>query len=236
MIGNGRSRFNTQTAYWNSSWQPSTTPSTYAGEIWSSIPDIRWGTNVIDQGSLVAGVNTNSELAFVTSFTQNGTADEAQGAPGDSGGGVFHKDPTTGAWSLAGIMFSVSALPGQPWGISVFGDTTYSADLSAYRSEIYKTMAIPGDVNFDGIVNSQDLAVVASNWMKSGTGASDPTGDVNHDGVVNAQDLALITSAIAAEANLGTSLAASVPEPSACLLAIIAAAGLALWHQRRRGR
>ncbi len=100
MIGNGRSRSNTQTANWNSSWQPSATPSTYAGEIWSSIPDLRWGTNVIEQGSLMAGVNNSSEMAFVTSFSQNGTPYERQGAPGDSGGGVFHQDPTTrtGAW------------------------------------------------------------------------------------------------------------------------------------------
>lgn len=236
MIGNGRSRSNTQTAFWNSSWQPSSTPSTYSGEIWSSIPDIRWGTNVIDQGPLVAGVNTNSEMAFVTSFSQNGTANEAQGAPGDSGGGVFHKDATTGAWSLAGIMFSVSTLPGQPWGISVFGDTTYSADLSAYRSEIFKTMAIPGDANFDGIVNSQDLAIVVSNWMKTGTGANAPSGDVNHDGLVNSQDLALISSVMAAEANIANSLVTRVPEPSSCLLAFIAATGLGLWAHRRHSR
>ncbi len=129
-------------------------------------------------------------------------------------------------------MFSVSNLTGQPWGTSVFGDTTYSADLSAYRTEIYNTIAIPGDVNFDGIVNSQDLAIVVSEWMQTGTGANDPAGDVNHDGVVNSQDLAIISSEISAATIAGNSLVASVPEPSGYLLAIIASAGLMLWRQR----
>jgi hypothetical protein len=49
--------------------------------------------------------------------------------------------------------------------------------------------ALPGDVNGDGIINSQDLASVSSSWL--GTG---PTGDVNADGIVNAQDLAVVSS------------------------------------------
>ncbi len=232
MIGNGRNRSNTQTAYWTSSWQPSATPSAYAGEIWSNIPDIRWGTNVIDQGSIIQGVGANTEESFVTSFTQDGTPYEAQGAPGDSGGAVFYKDPVTGTWSLAGSMYAVTSLPGQPWGTSAFGDLTYSADLSAYRTEIYQTMAITGDVNFDGIVNSQDLALVASNWLKTGTGVNDPIGDVNHDGVVNSQDLAIISSAISTETAILTS-AAAVPEPTGWILAL-SAATLLLWHGRKR--
>ncbi len=48
---------------------------------------------------------------------------------------------------------------------------------------------LPGDVNQDGIVNSQDLALVSSNWLKAG-----PTGDLNGDMIVNSQDLALISS------------------------------------------
>ena len=48
---------------------------------------------------------------------------------------------------------------------------------------------LPGDPNGDGIVNSQDLALVSSGWLGAG-----PTGDVNADGIVNAQDLALLSS------------------------------------------
>ena len=48
---------------------------------------------------------------------------------------------------------------------------------------------LPGDVNGDGIVNSQDLALVSSGWL-----STRPTGDDNGDGIVNSQDLAVISS------------------------------------------
>ena len=48
---------------------------------------------------------------------------------------------------------------------------------------------LPGDINGDGIVNTQDLALVSSGWLSAG-----PTGDDNGDGIVNSQDLALISS------------------------------------------
>ncbi|HVU89305.1 MAG TPA: dockerin type I domain-containing protein [Pirellulales bacterium] len=48
---------------------------------------------------------------------------------------------------------------------------------------------LPGDANGDGIVNSQDLALVSSSWLSSG-----PVADDNGDGIVNSQDLALISS------------------------------------------
>ena len=51
--------------------------------------------------------------------------------------------------------------------------------------------SLPGDVNLDGIVNSQDLAIVSSEWLQSGPGLE---GDANGDGIVNSQDIALISS------------------------------------------
>ncbi len=46
-----------------------------------------------------------------------------------------------------------------------------------------------GDVNGDGIVNGQDLAVLLSAWGTSGGPA-----DINADGIVNGLDLALVLS------------------------------------------
>ena len=55
----------------------------------------------------------------------------------------------------------------------------------------YAFVGLPGDANYDGIVNGQDISLVASNWEV--TGAKVP-GDVNGDGIVNGQDISLIAS------------------------------------------
>jgi hypothetical protein len=224
MVGNGRDQDPSE-AYWNSSWVPTSSPSTYAGYIWSDTNSIRWGTNIIDSVGIPEGVNTNSETAFQTTFSS--TPSNAQGAPGDSGGAVFHQD-ASGQWTLAGIMFTINNLVGQPAGISVFGDATYSADLSIYRSEIYHTMALPGDVNFDGVVNGLDLSLVASEWLEKGSGPSDPPGDANHDGVVNGLDIALLVSHwTAASSNTST----AVPEPAAAVPMILSLIGLLVYRR-----
>ena len=57
--------------------------------------------------------------------------------------------------------------------------------------DVTSTGTLQGDVNGDGIVNSQDLAIVSSEWLRTGTGL---IGDVNHDSIVNSQDLAVVSS------------------------------------------
>jgi Dockerin type I domain len=231
MIGNGRDR-NGSEAYWTTSWAPASPPGAYAGYIWASTNDIRWGTSLVSMTSAAEGIGAYSETAFATSFLPGSTPYEAQGTPGDSGGGVFHQNPTTGAWSLAGIMFSASSLPGQPWGATAYGDATYSADLSVYRSEIDHIMALPGDANMDGVVNAQDLLLVAEEWMQRGTGAKDPPADVNHDGIVNGQDIALIQSNWTITSGSGSSHSSAAPEPSSCALALGGVAALLLLGRR----
>ncbi|HEY4312940.1 MAG TPA: dockerin type I domain-containing protein [Pirellulales bacterium] len=240
MIGNGRERTNDQVGFWTSSWQPSSTPSKYAGEIWNNSQDIRWGTNVIDGPSMARAAGVNSEMAFTTTFNQNGTAFEAQGTPGDSGGAVFHQNPL-GQWQLAGVMFSTTSMPGQPFGLSVFGDTTISADLSVYRDEINQIMAtstttaaapIPGDVNGDGVVNIQDIAAITNHWLQTAVNGVDPVGDVNQDGIVNSQDLAYMASIMHDASGMTMS---GVPEPASYALALSALLGL-LGLRRCMGR
>jgi hypothetical protein len=85
-------------------------------------------------------------------------------------------------------------------------------------------------VNNDGIVNSQDLALISSNWLQTGPNA---TGDLNGDGIVNAQDLALVSSNwLGVPANPSTQSANAVPEPSTLILAAIG--GLALLAVAKR--
>lgn len=66
---------------------------------------------------------------------------------------------------------------------------------------------LPGDVNFDGVVNIFDINLVSANW--GGTG---PTGDANKDGTVNIFDINLVS------ANWTPTGGAAVPEPSTIVL------------------
>ena len=223
MIGNGRDRSNSQEAYWTPKWAPSASPTPNGGYIWAGTNDIRWGTNVIDTVSIPQGIGAYSETAFATSFSDHGTTYEAQGSPGDSGGAVFHKDNATGTWSLTGVMFTVNSLPGQPWGTSVFGDLTYSADLSVYRGEIEKLTGLGGPATTQTALNGSALVTIASNWLKKATGVGALGGDLNGDRIVNGEDIALIASNWLSGATTGTTKSASAPEPSTLALASLAA-------------
>ena len=76
---------------------------------------------------------------------------------------------------------------------------------------------LPGDVNFDGIVNGLDIADVASHWLQTGNPGG-IAGDANFDGVVNGLDISVIASHWLATAGRGAS-GATVPEPSTLILA-----------------
>ncbi len=83
---------------------------------------------------------------------------------------------------------------------------------------------LPGDVNQDGIVNTQDLALVSSTWLASlqtGVFNGFPWIDPNGDGIVNSQDLAIISASwmtsLPAQAT-GTSSATSMAAVSAMAL------------------
>ena len=78
------------------------------------------------------------------------------------------------------------------------------------------------DVNSDGIVNIQDLVLVASNLGKTGQNAA----DVNGDGVVNIQDLVLVAGA------LGSSAAA--PSLNFHSLSTLTAADVKSWLSQAR--
>ena len=76
-------------------------------------------------------------------------------------------------------------------------------DVSSYITLLTSSEFLASDVNGDGIVNIQDLVLVASNLGKTGQNAA----DVNADGIVNIQDLVLVAGA------LGTSAAAPSIHP-----------------------
>ncbi len=236
LIGRGRDRSPT-TSYWDSSSAQTTTPSKYTGFAWTATNTMRWGTNTIDVTNVLQSVQGATERSFVMDFDQVGTTFEAQGATGDSGGAAYFKNPSSGQWELAGLMFAINIYNGQPWGTSVFGNVTYTADLSAYRNQIYSYTALSGDINFDGRVNVFDVNLVSSNWDDGG-----PTGDANHDGVVDLFDLTLIMANWTQTAGTGANAAAlssasSAPEPSTATLLLFAGTALLFrWRVRRRDR
>ena len=102
----------------------------YTGFIDAAGQTIRWGTNVVDGAGMLEG-----SAAFATVFDPAVSADEAQGAYGDSGGAVYAKN-AQGAWELAGIMFTVGGYEEQPYNYHLEGNVTYAIDLAAYRDQI----------------------------------------------------------------------------------------------------
>jgi hypothetical protein len=87
----------------------------------------------------------SNTLSFFTLFDEPGfpgyTADEAQGAPGDSGGALFAKQGST--WELAGILFVIGIYEGQAANSALYGNSTGAADLSFYRDDIMQITAVP---------------------------------------------------------------------------------------------
>jgi T5SS/PEP-CTERM-associated repeat protein len=133
--------------------------------------------------------------------------------------------PTTLSIVSAGeLLGQFDAVPelGAAIGLGVrFNGVTY--DYA--RDEVLISLLPPlaGDFTLDGVVDGSDLLT----WQAQ-LGDADPTGELaadgNHDGVVDAADLAMLTQAMnAAEAGpVQFAACATVPEPSAALLAIAA--------------
>jgi hypothetical protein len=124
-------------------------------------------------------------------------------------------------WGSATGTFSQFVLPALPAG--------EAWNMSHIYSQGTISVTIAGDVNGDGIVNSQDLALISSNWLHAGTGQA---GDANNDSIINSQDLALVSSNWLSAGAPVTGNSAAVPEPSAATLALLAA--IAIGISRRR--
>ena len=92
----------------------------------------------------------------------------------------------------------------------------------AFTAEISVTAGIEADANNDGVVDIQDLVLVASNYGQTGTNSA----DINGDGVVNIDDLTTVAGAID---NAG---AAPSAQPQA--LEMFTAADIKLWLSHAR--
>jgi hypothetical protein len=167
MIGAGRDRgafttwnVNTGTTPWV--WTVSGSNANAAGYLWGSTRTMRWGTNAVEGAGWITYTIDTAKSAYVmqTTFNDLGTfSNEAQAAPGDSGGAMFRKNGST--WELSGIMLVTDAFSGQPGSTAVFGNNTFSADLSYYRSQIVQVVPEPGALMLAGL-GSITLVVAAS--------------------------------------------------------------------------
>jgi len=130
MVGNGRNRGTPTT------WQ---SPPTEDGYNWASGKAIRWGTNEVSAAGIDLVSFGKTTRSFYTSFTQAGTSSEGQATIGDSGGPTFTLNGAS--WELAGVMFATNLFLGQPAETSIYGNLTFSVDLSYYRQQILDIMA-----------------------------------------------------------------------------------------------
>ena len=74
---------------------------------------------------------------------------------------------------------------------------TPTVELSQPATPAAEPPQLEGDLNADGVVNIQDLVLVASQFGQAGQNAA----DINADGVVNIQDLVLVAGAFNAAAS-----------------------------------
>jgi hypothetical protein len=100
----------------------------------------RWGVNEIADRNLQVGVprGPGRTRTYATIRLPNRNLQNAQGAPGDSGGGVFVKRGNS--WQLSGIMLSVVNSEDLDAG------ATFCADLSVYREQIESTIPEPSSL------------------------------------------------------------------------------------------
>jgi fibronectin-binding autotransporter adhesin len=177
------------------------------------------------------GVNSLTEVHG--NLTLSGTLD-VTGLSG-FGAGTYRLMDYTG--SLVNNTLTVGTLPA---GFTAKIDLSVPHEVNLVVST---ASTLAGDANGDGIVNSQDLAVVSSEWLLTGKNPYQ-SGDVNHDGIVNSQDLAVISSNWLATAGSGGAMAlgfsqsagstSAVPEPGTyalCLIGIVTTLG---WRALRR--
>ena len=129
--------------------------------------------------------------------------------------GVSNRDGT-----LATITFEVLAVKASTLTLSetlLSNSTGNTFRPQIEGGEITEPPKLRGDVNGDGVVNIQDLVLVASNFGEAGQNVA----DVNGDGVINIADLVLVAGA------LGNAAAAPLLYPEA--LEMLTAADVGEW-------
>ena len=143
----------------------------------------------VGTGALNATLTEHTEPVMNVSFSPDGQ----MLASGDLAGQVHLWDVATGTLSstLKGHVSEIYSINFNSDGSTL---ATRSADGTVFLWEM-KSVGPPSqpteDINGDGVINIQDLVMVASQFGQTGENKA----DVNGDGVVNIQDLVLVAAA-----------------------------------------
>ena len=209
MIGRGRNR-ETDLTYWSIAasgedriWTETTGPtqSDAAGYHYASGQTMRWGANRIENDTAFDENDNDPDhnadvtiqfagesfdiVSLITVFDESGgTAFEAQGATGDSGGAVFYNNGNQ--WELAGVILAVSNFLDQPGGTAALGNLTMFADVSVYGDQIEAITSVvapfPISLNGYGQAYVQDFddlgsvgTVLPDGWVARNNGLTNLT-------------------------------------------------------------
>ena len=190
----------------------------------TTLNNLHWGGNsILDTGSYTLGSYVSDVL--IDDFDGK-TSGDAAIAEWDSGGGWFYQSGDD--WVVAGL--SAYAIGGRSY-FSTTGsyddwDYNRAVRVSSYATSIFNVIgehyepSIPGDANLDGVVDVNDLSILASNY-NTPTGATWAMGDFNFDDAVDVNDLSILSSNYGSG---GTSSGAPiylVPEPASFSLLIL---------------
>jgi len=205
--------------------------------------ELRWGTNRYEtlKRRYETGYDETrySTLTFEMCYSKvlSPTPHESGLGDGDSGGGVFVKDGDT--WKLAGI-----GLYRDPY-MSGYRNF-YAASIPYCADRLYDILQydlLPGDVNLDGNVDSDDYVVLKGNFGTTG-GATWYDGDFDGDGNVNFEDLYALETNFEYTSNphpdmtipdvWASSGGSLLPEPATLLLLGAGAMALTIRRGKRR--
>lgn len=176
MIGSGRDRgaftewsVNQGTTPWT--WTEVSSGGDAAGYKTLATRAMRWGTNNVSGSALWIDDGFGDTFMLATTFNDLGPpSNEAQAAYGDSGGAVFRKNGST--WELAGTILTVGGYSGQPdpGANAIYGDATYAADLSYYRSQIVTIVPEPASLAAVALVAAAACSITRAGRGPRGRG------------------------------------------------------------------
>ena len=199
------------------------------------------GTSVVT--SLALGANATLDLRDNDMVLKSASAGSWNGSAYTGITGLVAKGYNDGDWGGKGIVTTVTSAvyPNTLTSLGVAtaggigaGGTIWSGQ-SVSSNDVLVMFTYGGDANLDGVITGDDYFQIDSGFPQGAHGWIN--GDFNYDGIINGDDYFLIDSNFNSQ---GGSLASSaappggvvpVPEPAACVFAMVGALGL-----RRRSR